>query len=179
MEVLANERKSYLWIIVISVLIPVVVALLLFMPTRLNLGADFVYFLPHLNGVINTATSIALLAGYFFIGKKNIALHRASMSTAFILGSIFLVSYVVYHASAESTIFGGEGIIRGVYYFLLITHIILAAVVVPFVLFAFYFALSGKIDKHKKIVKYTFPIWLYVSVTGVIVYLMISPYYNF
>jgi putative membrane protein len=179
MEVLANERKSYLWIMVISVLIPVVVALLLFMPTRLNLGADFVYFLPHLNGVINTATSIALLAGYFFIDRKKIALHRASMSTAFILGSIFLVSYVVYHASAESTTFGGEGIIRSVYYFLLITHIILAAVVVPFVLFAFYFALSGKIDKHKKIVKYTFPIWLYVSVTGVIVYLMISPYYNF
>ena len=103
--------------------------------------------------------------------------HRISMMSAFVLGSLFLVSYVIYHSMADSTTFGGEGWIRPVYYFLLLSHILLAIVVVPFVLFAFYFALTDKIEKHKKIVKYTFPIWLYVSVTGVLVYLMISPYY--
>lgn len=114
------------------------------------------------------------------------------MSIAFTLGSLFLVSYVIYHSTADSTIYGdlnGNGVLddtektkelmwwRGLYVGILLPHIILAAVVVPFVLFAFYYALNDKIEKHKKIVKWTFPIWLFVSITGVVVYLMISPYY--
>ncbi len=100
------------------------------------------------------------------------------MTAAFVLGSLFLVSYVLYHLSNESTPFGGEGLIRPIYYFLLISHIVLSVVVVWFVLRAVYFAYSNQIAEHKKAVKWAFPVWLYVSTTGVIVYLLISPYYQ-
>jgi putative membrane protein len=172
-----SEQKVKFWIIAISVIIPLAVAVLIFMPTKLELGSDLVYFLPHLNAVINTAASIALIAAIVFIKNKNIAYHGASMTIAFVLGAIFLVSYVVYHAAAESTTFGGEGIIRPIYYFLLITHIILAAVALFPILFAYYYGLTDQREKHRKVVRFAYPIWLYVTVTGVIVYLMISPYY--
>jgi putative membrane protein len=148
------------------------------MPTKLELGSDLVYFLPHLNAVINTAATVALIAALVFIKNKNIAYHGASMTIAFVLGAIFLVSYVIYHAAAESTSFGGEGTIRSIYYFLLITHIILAAVALFPILFAYYYGLTDQREKHRKVVKFAYPIWLYVTVTGVIVYLMISPYYT-
>jgi putative membrane protein len=148
------------------------------MPTKLELGSDLVYFLPHLNAVINTAATVALIAALVFIKNKNIAYHGASMTIAFVLGAIFLVSYVIYHAAAESTTFGGEGTIRSIYYFLLITHIILAAVALFPILFAYYYGLTDQREKHRKVVKFAYPIWLYVTVTGVIVYLMISPYYT-
>lgn len=175
---LQNEAKVKGWIIGISILIPVAVAVLIFMPTKLDLGADWVYFLPHLNAVINSAATLALIAGLIFIKQKNIAYHKASMSIAFGLGAIFLVSYVIYHGAAESTTFGGEGSIRTVYYFLLLTHIVLAAVALFPILFAYYYGLTDQRDKHRKVVKFAYPIWLYVTVTGVIVYLMISPYYT-
>ncbi|HEY9117523.1 MAG TPA: DUF420 domain-containing protein, partial [Roseivirga sp.] len=152
------------------------VAVLLSLPTKLNLG-DWVYNLPHAIGVINTLTALCLIAAFVAIKSKNVKLHQRMNSSAFVLGAIFLVLYVLYHASAESTPYGGDGTFRSVYYFLLISHILLSIGVVPLVLLAFYYALNGMIDKHKRIVKYTFPIWLYVSVTGVAVYLMISPYY--
>jgi putative membrane protein len=101
------------------------------------------------------------------------------MTLAFIFGAIFLVSYVIYHASVEPTRFGGEGLVRIVYFSVLISHIILAAIVLPFVLLSFYYAWTEKFERHRKVVKYAFPIWLYVSVTGVIAYLMIAPYYEF
>jgi putative membrane protein len=173
-----SEQKVKAWIIAISVIIPLAVAVLIFMPTKLELGSDLVYFLPHLNAVINSAATIALIAAIVFIKNKNIAYHGASMTIAFVLGAIFLVSYVVYHAAAESTTFGGEGIIRPIYYFLLITHIILAAVALFPILFAYYYGLTDQREKHRKVVKFAYPIWLYVTVTGVIVYLMISPYYT-
>ncbi|MBC7407897.1 MAG: DUF420 domain-containing protein, partial [Arcicella sp.] len=100
------------------------------------------------------------------------------MSLSFIQGSLFLVLYILYHVSNASTSYGGDGILKSIYYILLISHISLSIGVVWFVLRAVYYALSGQIVAHKKIVKWTFPLWLYVSVTGVIVYLMISPYYN-
>jgi putative membrane protein len=178
LSLLQNESKVKGWIIVISVVIPVVVAILIFMPTKLELGSDLVYFLPHLNAVINSAATIALIAALIFIKNKKIAYHGASMTIAFILGAIFLVSYVVYHAAAESTTFGGVGIIRSIYYFILITHIILAAVALFPILFAYYYGLTDQRDKHRKVVKFAYPIWLYVTVTGVVVYLMISPYYT-
>lgn len=172
------DKQMLGWITVISILVPIVVAVLLFMPSKVDLGADWVYFLPHLNAVINTAASIALVVGVVFIKKGNISYHRSAMTTAFGLGAVFLVSYVVYHAAAESTSFGGEGWIRPVYYFLLITHIILAAVALFPILLAYYYGYTNRIEKHRATVKYAFPIWLYVTVTGVIVYLMISPYYQ-
>jgi putative membrane protein len=179
MEIIQDEKKSLKLITALSVSIPLAVAVLLFMPFRLNLGAEFVYFLPHLNAVINTATSLFLIAGLIFIKQNKIEYHRAAMTASFILGGLFLVSYVIYHASAESTSFGGEGWIRPVYFFILLSHIVLAAVVVPFVLFAMLYAWRGEYGRHRKVVKFAFPIWLYVSITGVLVYLMISPYYNF
>ncbi|WP_163377885.1 DUF420 domain-containing protein [Cyclobacterium sp. SYSU L10401] len=166
------------WITFISVLVPILVAILLFMPSKVNIGEEWVYFLPHLNAVINTAATIALLLGVYFIKQGKITWHKVSMTTAFGLGAVFLISYVIYHAAADSTSFGGEGWIRGVYYFLLITHIILAAVALFPILWAYYYGYTGKYSKHRAVVRYAFPIWLYVTVTGVIVYLMISPYYN-
>jgi putative membrane protein len=167
------------WISLIAIVVPIVVAILLFMPSKLEVAGDWVYFLPHLNAVINSAATIALILGLIFIKKGNIALHRASMTSAFGLGAIFLVSYVIYHATAESTSYGGEGFIRSIYYFILISHIILAAVALFPILLAYYYGYTDQRAKHRKVVKFAFPIWLYVTVTGVLVYLMISPYYGF
>ncbi|SNS55645.1 putative membrane protein [Belliella buryatensis] len=176
----SSEDKGIIRLVtVIAVAVPIVVALLLFMPTKLDFASDWVYFLPHLNAVINTAATIALIAGLIFIKNKNIPLHRASMTTAFTLGAVFLVSYVIYHASAESTSFGGEGWIRTIYFFILITHIILAAVALFPILLAYYYGYTDQREKHRKVVRFAYPIWLYVTVTGVVVYLMISPYYSF
>lgn len=174
--VLEKSAKYNRLINIVAIAIPVVVAILLGIREKVDLG-EWTKLLPHINGVINSATSIFLLMGFYFIKNKNIAAHRRMMTSAFVLGSLFLVSYVLYHLSNESTPFGGEGLIRPVYYFLLISHITLSIVVVWFVLRAVYYAYSGQITEHKKAVKWAFPIWLYVSVTGVIVYLLISPYY--
>lgn len=175
-----KNNKFYLRIItIISVLIPLVVTVLFFgiskSFTKIN-GLN-VSILPHINAVLNSLTFACLVLGGLAIKQKNIKIHRIFMMSAFLLSSVFLVSYVIYHNNAESTKFGGEGIIRMIYFFILITHIILAALVVPFVLTAIYFALTNQIERHKKIVKWTYPIWTYVASTGVIVYLMISPYY--
>ncbi|TFV93086.1 DUF420 domain-containing protein [Algoriphagus kandeliae] len=177
-SILQNESKVKNWIVFVSVLVPILVAVLLFMPQKVNVGAEWVYFLPHLNAVINSAASIALILGLIFVKRKMYNYHGATMSVAFVLGAIFLVSYVVYHGAAESTSFGGEGWIRPVYYFLLITHIVFAAVALFPILFAYYYGYTDQRVKHRKVVKFAYPIWLYVSVTGVIVYLMIAPYYT-
>ncbi|CAN5661854.1 DUF420 domain-containing protein [soil metagenome] len=171
-----QEQKANRVINILSIAIPVAVAVLLGIRQKVDLGYWTTY-LPHLNGLINSITSVLLLMGFYFIKQKNVLAHRLTMLTAFSLGSLFLVCYVLYHLTNESTPFGGEGIIRPIYYFLLVSHIVLSIVVVWFVLRAVYFALSGQIAKHKQTVKYAFPIWLYVSITGVVVYLMIRPYY--
>ncbi|MGV3557539.1 DUF420 domain-containing protein [Larkinella arboricola] len=173
-----EQNKKYNRLInVLAVAIPVVVSVLLGIRQKVDLGAWTTY-LPHINAVINSLTAGLLLAGLYFIKQKNISAHRNAMLLAFTLGSLFLVSYVLYHLSNDSTPFGGQGIVRPVYYFLLISHIILSVVVVWFVLRAVYFALSGQIAKHKAVVRWAYPIWLYVSITGVIVYFMIAPYYR-
>jgi len=171
-------RYSILFIIIVSVLIPLVIAWLLFNPYSQQANRSWAYFLPHLNAILNGATSITLLVGLVLIKNKQISLHKTSMIVSFVLGVFFLVSYVTYHSLVPSTSFGGIGWIRSMYYFFLLTHILLAIAVVPLVLLAFYHALNADFIRHKKIVKYAFPVWLYVSVTGVIVYLMISPYYS-
>ncbi|MDW7691275.1 DUF420 domain-containing protein [Flammeovirgaceae bacterium SG7u.111] len=175
-----SNDKKYLWIIgVLSIAVPVLVAILLFLPNRTTPEGGWVYFLPHLHGTINSITAILLVFALYFIKNKQITYHKFCMNISFILGAIFLLSYVIYHASVEPTKYGGEGLMKGVYFFVLLTHIVLSAVVVPLVLLAFYYAWTSKFDRHKKIVKFTYPIWLYVSVTGVITYLMISPYYQY
>jgi putative membrane protein len=173
-----SEKKSIVWLIGgVSVLIPLAVAFLLFVPLSEFFGNLNTRFLPHLNAMLNSATSLCLMVGFWAIKSKKTNLHRNLMMTAFVLSSLFLVSYVVYHATTPHTVFGGTGWMKGVYYFILISHIVLAVVVVPLVLFSLYYALSKQFIKHKRLNRFTFPIWLYVAVTGVLVYLMISPYY--
>ena len=174
---MTSDKRNKAIIGVLSLLIPVSVAVLLFSAEKMQGFGDWVSFLPHLNAVINSSTAILLILGVYFVKNKKVDLHKMCMKSAFLLGTLFLVSYIVYHSSTESTHFGGVGMVRYIYFTLLLSHIFLAAIVVPFVLLAIYYALTERIESHKKIVKYTFPIWLYVSVTGVIVYLMISPYY--
>jgi len=161
---------------VVSVLIPIAVAILLFMPSKITLFGDWTYKLPHFNAIINSLTSIFLVLSFYMIKyKKDVKSHQILNTLSFTLGAIFLISYIIYHSSVESTSYQGDS--RMIYFFFLISHILLSIVVVPFVLFAFYYSLTNQIEKHKKVVKYTFPIWLYVSVSGVIVYFMISPFY--
>lgn len=171
-----KEKQANRLINVVSIAIPVVVALILGIRQKFDLGSWTTY-LPHINGVINSVTSVLLIVGYYFIRQKNVAAHRITMTAAFTLGALFLVGYVLYHISNESTSFGGTGWIRPVYYFLLISHIALSVVVLWFVLRAVYFALTRQFVLHKKMTRWALPIWLYVSTTGVIVYLLIKPYY--
>jgi putative membrane protein len=175
-QILKREPFISTLIVGLSVLVPLVVAYLLYQPQRFVFG-DWVLFLPHLNGIINTATSLLLIAGFVFIKSGKQDYHKYSMISAFVLGIIFLVSYIIYHGSVPSTSYGNEGTIRYLYYFLLISHILLSIAVVPLVLLALLHALRRKFERHKKVVKYAFPVWLYVSVTGVLVYLMIKPFY--
>ncbi len=175
--VVEKNTKNEKLLNILSIVIPVAVALLIGIRTKIDLGT-WTKVLPHVIGFLNTTTSLTLIAGFIFIKNRKIAMHRRMMSLSFVQGVLFLVLYILYHVSNPSTSYGGEGILRSIYYVLLVSHIVLSIGVVWFVLRAVYFALSGQIAKHKKIVKWTFPLWLYVSVTGVIVYLMISPYYN-
>ncbi len=140
---------------------------------------SWVFFLPKLNAILNGTCSLLLIISLTQIKKKNIEVHKRLNIFAFALSSLFLVSYIIFHATGIKTTYGGEGIIKYIYYFILITHIILAAIVLPLVLLSFYFGLLMKVEKHRKLVRWSFPIWLYVTITGVIVYLMISPYYTF
>jgi putative membrane protein len=171
-----DEKKSMVLINTLSVVIPLAVAVLLGIRTKLDLG-EWTAILPHLNAVINSLTAIFLLVGLWFIKQKNIQYHRYMMTVAFGLGACFLVFYVIYHLTNASTSFGGEGNIRYFYYFILISHILMSLIVLPFVLRAMFFAVTKQFVRHRKVTKIAFPIWLYVSITGVIAYLMISPYY--
>lgn len=171
-----QDKKANRVINVLALAIPIAVAILLGIRQKVDLGGWTTY-LPHINAIINTITSLLLLLGLYFIKQKNVMAHKRTMLSAFVFGSLFLVSYVLYHLTNNSTPFGGQGWIRPVYYFLLVSHIVLSVVVVWFVLRAVYFALSGQISRHKQTVKYAFPIWLYVSITGVIVYMLIKPFY--
>lgn len=190
MELTENKGGlRFIW--VVSIVIPIAVAVLLFKPTALIATGDWIYFLPKLHAILNSLTAILLIAALVAVKKKNIKLHQILTTTALVLGTLFLVSYVTYHSSADSVIYGdvdhsGDlsdserldvATSRLVYIVLLLSHILLSIFVVPFVLLAFYRALTGNIEKHRKIVKWTYPVWLYVSISGVLVYFMISPYY--
>ena len=163
-------------ILIISLLLPLAVSGLYFMP---KLSLETVNFLPKLNAVVNAGVFLILLSALVAIKKGMRKLHMRLMFTAIVLSVIFLISYVIHHATHDTVSYGGEGVIRYVYYFILITHIILAIAIVPMVLISLSRALREEFLLHKRIARITMPLWLYVSLTGVIVYLMISPYYPF
>ena len=175
-----NERniKRFIW--TMAVVIPAAVALLFLIPPVENLSDEVkasLYVLPKLNALFNGTAFLCLIGAFVAIKNKNIKVHRAFTTTALILSMLFLVSYVAFHLTTESTKFGGEGWIRTVYFVILISHILLSTGIIPLVLFTYVRGLGMQVEKHRKIAKITWPIWLYVTVTGVIVYLMISPYY--
>ena len=169
-----HPEKHKRLIVVLSVVIPIAVAALFGIKIP---GYDFT-FLPPIYASINGLTAVLLVVSFFSIKKGKRARHELLNKICLCLSALFLVLYILYHITAEATPFGGAGAIRYVYYFILITHIILSIAVIPFVLFTFSRALAGNFERHKRLAKFTFPLWLYVAVTGVIVYLMISPYYK-
>ena len=172
------EQKYNKWIVILSVVIPVAVAILFKVKLK-DFGFDVapLSFLPPIYATVNGITAVLLVSAVLAIKKGNRTRHELLMKLAIACSVAFLVMYVAYHMTADSTKYGGEGFLKGLYFFILITHIVLSIVVIPLVLITYVRALASKFDKHKKIAKITFPIWLYVAVTGVIVYLMISPYY--
>ena len=172
-EILDDKKYNKL-IVILSVVIPIAVAVLF--GVRIP-NVEPLSFLPPIYATINGLTAVILVIAVFQIKKRNKKSHEKLMKFAIFLSVSFLVMYVAYHMTSDSTKFGGEGAIKYVYYFILITHILLSIVVIPFVLITYVRAITNNIEKHKKIAKITFPLWLYVAVTGVIVYLMISPYY--
>ena len=174
------DKKYNTLIVLVSIVIPVVVAILFNVKLK-DLGYDVepLSFLPPIYATINGITAVVLIAAVMAIKKGNRKFHERLMTFAIALSLAFLVMYVAYHMTSDSTKFGGEGWIKFVYFFILISHILLSIAVIPLVLFTYVRALASKFDHHKKIAKITFPIWLYVAVTGVIVYLMIAPYYTY
>ena len=178
MEQNSVEQKYNKWIVLLSILIPVAVAILFKVKLK-DFGIEVapLRFLPPIYATINGITAILLIWAVLAIKKGNRILHENLMKFAIACSVAFLGMYVAYHMTSDSTKFGGEGAIKYVYYFILITHILLSIIIIPLVLTTYVKAWSQRFDKHKKIAKITFPIWLYVAVTGVVVYLMISPYY--
>ncbi|MCL4125204.1 UNVERIFIED_CONTAM: hypothetical protein GTU68_005612 [Idotea baltica] len=173
-----DDKKYNKLIVILSIVIPIAVAVLFGVNLK-ELGFDVepLTFLPPIYATINGLTALLLVLAVIAIKKKNRVIHENLMTTAIWCSVVFLVLYILYHMTSDSTKFGGEGAIKYVYYFILLTHIILSIIVIPFVLITYVRAITNNIEKHKRIAKITFPLWLYVAVTGVVVYLMISPYY--
>jgi putative membrane protein len=178
-DVSSQEKKYNRIITVLSILIPLAVAALFGVNLkRLGFDVEPLTFLPPIYASINAFTAVLLIAAVVAIKKGNQKLHEQLNSAAIICSVLFLLMYIAYHMTSESTTFGGVGMIKYVYYFILISHILLSVVVIPFVLITYVRAKLGKFTAHKKIAKKTFPLWLYVAISGVLVYIMISPYYS-
>ena len=168
-----SQKKYNKWIIILSIVIPIVVALLF----GIRLDYELPVFLPPIYATINAITAIVLVLAVIQIRRGRRSAHEWLMKTAILMSLLFLVMYVLYHMTSDSTPY--EGNYKAIYYFILISHIVLSVMVIPFVLITYVRAITNDFKRHKKIAKITFPLWLYVAVTGVIVYLMISPYYQF
>lgn len=192
MEQQSLEHKYNKWIVAVSIIIPVVVAILFSVKLKdFGFEVEPLSFLPPIYATINGITAIVLVLGVVSIKNGNQKRHERFMTTAIALSLAFLVMYIAYHMTAVSAVFGDinhDGLLdvaektnvgwqRGLYLFILLTHIVLSIIIVPLVLITYVRALAQRFDRHRKIARITFPIWLYVAVTGVIVYLMISPYY--
>ena len=165
------KNKYNLWIWIISI-----VAVAVLFTVRIP-GVERMGFLPPIYATINALTAVILIISVIQIKKGNRKNHEFLMKTAILLSLLFLLLYIAYHMTSDSTKYGGDGIVKYLYYFILITHIMLSITVIPFVLITYVRAITGKFEKHKAIARITFPLWLYVAITGVIVYVMISPYY--
>lgn len=186
------QQKSFTKaIIIVSIAIPAAVAFIILVPqAKIDFGFN-THILPLFHAILNSTTAILLLASLYFIRHGQVRAHKRANWTAVVLSTIFLVSYVIYHASTPSTRFGDlnhdgllsdaekaqAGSLRYIYYFILTTHILLSGIIIPFVLFTLQRAYQEKFDKHRRLARITWPLWLYVAVTGVVVYVMISPYY--
>jgi len=173
------SEKFYLRIIYI---VSAVVFLLVLVLSRLPKSETippFVAFLPKLNAILNGTCTVLLLVSFYFIRRKKVKIHRRLNLAAITLSTLFLLSYVTFHSFGVETRFPADNPLRPVYLVILGSHIVLAAIVLPLVLISLYRGLTNQVERHRKIVRWSFPVWLYVTVTGVIVYLMISPYYQF
>ncbi len=177
MEIRGEKRNYTPWIVFLSIAINLIVAILFFMPKMERGNQLDLTVLPMLNAVFNSFTFVFLLSALYFIRRKNIVMHRRFIFAAFITTALFLITYVTYHFLAKSTPYGGEDVFRYLYYFFLLTHILLAIVIVPLALTTLARGLNRQDEKHRRIARWTMPLWLYVAASGVIVYLMISPYY--
>jgi len=185
------EEKVKRIILIVSTVIPVAVAGMFFSPVKFTFLKDHLSFFPAFHATLNFITTLLLLVALYFVKNKNIKAHRNTMLSAFALSSVFLVSYVLYHLNAPTVRFGdvdhdgivsameleASGGLRGFYFFILVSHILMAILILPFILTALFLGLTNQVFRHKKMVRYTFPIWLYVTSTGVLVYLLIEPYY--
>lgn len=177
---MTEEEKKYKGIIwTLSVIIPLAVAALFGINLQ-KMGYDVepLSFLPPIYATINGLTAVCLVIAVGAIKRGNVKMHENLIKLCMVFSSLFLLMYVAYHMTSTSTSYGGEGAIKYVYFFILVTHIILSIVIIPFVLFTFVRGIAGAYERHKKLARITYPMWLYVAVTGVIVYLMISPYYT-
>ena len=177
------QKKDSLFIpliIGLSIIIPIVVALLMLFPTVFHLESENYDFssLPFFHAILNGSTAVLLVTGFILIKNKKTSLHKLAMLSAFVLSAVFLVSYVISKLTNDPVPYGGEGVIRYLYFFILISHILLSIPVLPLALFSIYRGITGEFDKHKSLVKWTFPIWIYVAISGVLVYLFMSPYYT-
>ncbi|MCL5130167.1 DUF420 domain-containing protein [Algibacter sp. L4_22] len=168
-----DDKKYNKLIIALSIAIPVFVAILF----GVKIDAELPVFLPPIYASVNALTALVLVLAFIAIQNKKIKLHEGLMKFAIGLSLMFLVMYIAYHMTSDSTKYGGEGMIKYVYYSILLTHILMSIVVIPFVLITYVRAITNNIEKHRKIAKITFPLWLYVAVSGVVVFIMISPYY--
>lgn len=178
------------WVVTAVVLVVVIVLKLVPPPATVP---SFLYVLPHLIGGINAVCAVLLVLSLIFIRQKNIKAHKITNIITFLLSAVFLIFYILFHLYVKDTKFGdvdhndvlsaaeasAVGAVRYVYYFILLTHILLAIIVLPLILVSFFRGLNMQVEKHRKIVRYAYPVWLYVAVSGVLVYLMIAPYYNF
>jgi len=173
-----SERALTTLVYGLSAVVVGLVALLMLTPQLLRFEGLDVSGLPAFHATLNGTTALLLLLGVIQIKRGNPDLHRNLMVAAFSLSSVFLISYVIYHSQAPSSRFGGEGLLRGIYFFILITHVVLATVILPLALFTVTRAIRGELGKHRRIARVTFPLWLYVTVTGVLVYMMMAPYYG-
>ena len=172
-----NDKLANILIWTVSAVVFAVVVLLHELKFDVDLGFD-VHIFAQLNAFINGVVAFLLILGLYLIKVKKYLLHKKVMNLAILLSLLFLISYIAHHILADSTSYGGQGLAKTVYYFILITHILLAGLSLPFILFSAYRASISEFSAHKRLTKYVYPVWLYVAITGVVVFLMISPYYN-
>ena len=174
-----KKKDTTARILIITVSLIIFIAIVVLSRTKLNVTLGFdEHIFAKINAAINSTVSVLLVAGLITVKNKRYLLHKRIMLSAMLLSCLFLISYICHHLFAGETKFGGQGTIRYIYYFILGTHIVLAGIILPFILFTAYRALTGEWIRHKKLAKITWPIWLYVAITGVLVYFMISPYYS-